>query len=243
MQEIWGFGVLGFWGFGAALHYETPLEQDAKFARGHAKELNQAVARLDSYFQSSAAADVLVQLGSQSGSSSCSRIFQGEPGKERIFIESPAALAALAPAERSKFKAFCLKRTYEDLPYTIAHEYVHVLALRREPTHQPAPEPWLWEGSAVALSGQLSTALFKTAARDALKRRTGGKLAFCEPGFAKDDAYAVGGLVLAWLEKARPGVILKLLDFRGASASAPLRDFFEREKLPCDVPAAELLRS
>ncbi|NUM88996.1 MAG: hypothetical protein HUU37_07315, partial [Bdellovibrionales bacterium] len=195
-----------------AIRWESKLESDGKFLRNHAAWLGARFSSLERYFGISLQQPLLIQVmpvEENPSSRSCARTY----GPSRIYAHSLESLQSLTPEQRREFHTTCFERSYEDLRYTLVHEYVHALVLTL--TDRKVPQ-WLWEGAAVALSGQLEHTKMGVLGRKYLEP------SFCASGEITGDPYLAGGATLLALERRSPGIIRELI-LRGHEAGGVLR--------------------
>lgn len=219
----------------ATVKFESKSGIDTQFLESNKSWIVEQYSKLESYFHAGTTNLLTVQVMPVSENPdflSCARIY----GTGRIYAHSPDSLKALKPKQREKYNSFCFERTYDDLKYTLVHEYVHVLT--RYATKRDLPQ-WIWEGAAVALSGQLKHTQMGLLAKEQLKNQK--SVDICEVHFSPSDAYLVGGALLNFYESKSPGFIFELIKFHGQSSTGVLRQFLELKKLTCTVPSSEIL--
>ena len=98
---------------------------------------------------------------------------------------------------------------------------------------------WIWEGAAVALSGQLKHTQMGTMVKEKLKIKK--TVDACENKFSASDIYLIGGALLNFYESKSPGFVFELIKFQGQSSTGTLREFLDSKKLNCSVPGSEIM--
>lgn len=184
-----------------AIQFESRLRSDSNFLQNHEVWLSARFSHLEQYFGISPQQPLSVQVmpvEENRHSRSCARTY----GPSRIYAHSLESLKSLTLEQRKSFDAACFDRSYEDLKYTLVHEYVHALVLTLTTRGLPR---WLWEGAAVALSGQLEHTKMGSLSKKHLDP------SFCATGEITGDPYLVGGATLLAFERRSPGIIRELI--------------------------------
>jgi len=219
----------------AVVKFESKMEVDRQFIETNQSWISDRYAKLESYFHADTTNSLTVQVMPVSENpdfTSCARIY----GTGRIYAHSPSSLKALNPEERKKYNSFCFERNYDDLKYTLVHEYVHVLTLFITKAELPK---WVWEGTAVAQSGQLKYTQMGALAKEKLRGLK--TINACTHSYSESDAYLIGGAVLNFYESKNPGFIFQLIKFLNQTSSAKFDDFMKKKKINCVIPTPKII--
>lgn len=219
----------------ADVTFEAKNKIDKDFLETNRIWISGQYAKLESYFHTEKTKSLTVQVMPVSENpdfTSCARIY----GIKRIYAHSPASLKELNSEQRKKYNSFCFERNYKDLKYTLVHEYVHILTLSETETKLPM---WIWEGAAVALSGQLQHTEMGTLAKEKIKSQKA--INVCKFQFSEPDSYLLGGAIISVYELRSPNFIFEFIKFLAKSSSSSVEDFLKQKKLPCVMKAQEIL--
>ncbi|MBK9322961.1 MAG: hypothetical protein IPM97_08460 [Bdellovibrionaceae bacterium] len=219
----------------ATIKFETSEDVDKQFIEKNELWINDQYLKLETYFGIETKNPITVQVLPVSKNpdfKSCARIY----GTKRIYVHSPSSLKALIPDQRKKYDSFCFERDYEDLKYTLVHEYVHVLTLIRKMDSNPK---WLWEGAAVALSGQLKHTQMGQNLKFSLSNIH--SINICETAISDKDAYLLGGALLSFYESKSSGFIRDLISSLAKYPSQNVQQFIQARKLNCEVSSQDIV--
>lgn len=218
----------------ATLNFETAEEVDKQFIEKNEKWIQDQYLKLESYFNIKPRQPITVQVLPVSKNpdfKSCARVY----GTKRIYVHSPNSLSALTSEQRKKYDSFCFQRDYEELKYTLVHEYIHILKLLKQMDTNPK---WLWEGAAVALSGQLKHTQMGQIAKYSVSRVQ--KIDICNVEIADNDAYLVGGAALNYYETKNPGFIRDLINSFANNPKKNVHLFIRKRNLNCEVSSQDI---
>ncbi len=219
----------------ANVKFESKELADKQFIESNKSWILERYKILESYFHVDSKNSLNIQImpvTENENFTSCARIY----GENRIYAHSPKSLKALKPDQRKKYNPFCFERDYEDLKYTLVHEYVHILTLKQTKKNLPQ---WIWEGAAVALSGQLDHTQMGSSAKNKLKGKK--ELNICESSFLESDPYLIGGSVINFLESKSPGIAFELLQIQDLSDQKAIQKLLKQKKISCLISTSEII--
>lgn len=219
----------------ATVAFETSEETDKQFIEKNGPWIIDQYLKLDTYFGVDTTMPITVQVLPVSKNpdfKSCARIY----GTKRIYAHSISSLKALDPEQRKKYDSFCFERDYEDLKYTLVHEYVHVLTLIKKMDGRPK---WLWEGAAVALSSQLKHTQMGQNSKFAISKIH--SINICKAPISDKDAYLIGGALLNFYELKRSGFIRDLISSVAKDPNQNVQQFIKARNLNCEVSSQDIV--
>lgn len=218
--------------FSFEIRYEAIQKEDLRFVKENRDKLHQAFLEIIQYFAGDQTRKILVEIlpfTKNKSFKSCARIY----GPHRIYAHSPKYLQDNKEAAiTSGINRFCTERNYNDLFYTLIHEFIHTetLILTKD-----APPRWIWEGIAVALSGQLSTSYGKSCLKKISKRET---INACKE-FEKIHEYMEAGPLFHYYESKKKGFIINFLK-RNEFTLQAMAKYIKENSLQCEVSIKDL---
>ena len=132
----------------------------------------------------------------------------------------------------------CINYTQNQILHTFYHEYIHSLTVLYV-GHSNLPQ-WLWEGTAVNLSGQIQNTPLRGFAQKELKKYKG--IDFCSEDFEKLHPYLVAGPVIHYFEKKIPKFNLKLL-YAAKGNTLYRKRIIEEHNLVCNIKVKDIIVS
>lgn len=214
------------------INYKTELESDLQFVTEKKEEIKKELSKIIQYFGISTKTIInyeILPFWQNKEFKNCARIY----GTKRIYAHSPQSFKnrkneALALG----INKFCMKRSYNDLFYTLIHEFVHQATYT---SLSKAPR-WIWEGVAVALSGQLqNTSMGKWSISKIEKRK---EINACT-SFKDLHPYMEAGIVFLLYEKKYKGFMKELINNQILNQQKVAK-FIAKKKLPCILSANEV---
>lgn len=139
--------------------------------------------------------------------------------------------------EKKDFNAFCITRSYDDLYYTLIHEFTH--SLTHINTNTGKIPRWIWEGIAVSFSGQLEYTSMRKGLISRLKKYK--KINICNSNISNKDVYFLGGAVISYLESLKPKLTLSLVKhLREDIVFEHAKTFFSNFNIKCELNIADI---
>jgi len=186
--------------------FEADLKIDRDFLKDNQKRLLSEYSRLLKYFKVKLRKPVVIQVMPYQKNinfKNCARIY----GPYKIYSHSPNSLKKMPMDERASYNSECFRSNYDDLYLTLIHEFTH--SLTHINTNTGKIPKWIWEGIAVAVSGEMSTVKWKK--RITKKLENYQEINLCQSNILENDIYYVSGATIGYLESRNPKFILKLV--------------------------------
>lgn len=222
------------------VEFESELHEDSEFIHSNKFWLTTEFQKMNDYFELERSGKVKIQIlpyFRNSEFKNCARVY----GTSRIYAHSPKSLEV--GDLRSGINSYCLGQGYSGLKFTLVHEFIHTRTLLL--TGDVQLPPWLWEGAAVALSGEVHLTRRRNEIFNELKAIT--SLNVCSNEEMNKKPYHYGGSVLYFLEAKQPGFVKKLiLLFSKAEKEAKklhLGSFLSENELTCQISSGDLISS
>lgn len=161
----------------------------------------------------------------------CARI----KSPNQIIAYSPTTLANAEDRLKKKINRSCFAMDYQDLYYTVIHEYIHLLVKAKYKSMFPK---WIWEGTSVSQSGELKSNTSKKWAKQSLRKRHNYN--FCLDDLTKYDPYNQVGPIFSYYESLHNGFNRELLHLSSQNQLSK-KEFMRDKNLPCIISSKVLI--